>query len=68
MLYDPLRYGVLSSDDPYSVDVSIIIPLFILSSSVRRKDGVSSPQEKAGPEHYRFPFLSAPADFTFPRE
>jgi len=42
MLYDPLRYGVLSSDDPYSVDVSIIIPLFILSSSVRRKDGVKA--------------------------
>ena len=42
MLYDPLRYGVLSSDDPDSVDVSIIIPLFILSSSVRRKDGVKA--------------------------
>ena len=42
MLYDPLRYGVLSSDDPYSVDVSIIIPLFILSSSLRRKDCVKA--------------------------
>ena len=42
MLYDPLRYGVLSSDDPYSVDVFIILPLFILSSGLRRKDGVKA--------------------------